>query len=200
MIDNFGAKFGLDEKVGFKWWLCVFPPLAFILGGLGIMAWSITDYYDMVGFGMYDEAFMEKMLWDGLITSFILIGVGLVLMFTLSLFKLFYKTGFWSVWGFTYNEETKMLSVHKFHKKREFYIGDLLEIKVANRGLNYRGEYEPVYSNRKTSFGYIHVYYNKNGKRKRLSPYGLIHGVEGVAYKINFYYEQELASKAKYTI
>ena len=87
-----------------------------------------------------------------------------------------------------------MLSVHRFHKKKEFYIGDLAYVKIANGGLNTNGQWEAYRANRKTSFGYIHVYFMVSGKKKRVSPYGMLCAVEDTAYMIMQLYQQEILS------
>ena len=198
MIHNFGLKYGLDPDRIIPVVPRVIPPLALIVGGIGLGAWTVSDYYDMVEFGMYDEEFMEKSLWSGLGFAIFLAAIGIILFLVLNAIHLLYKSGYFSVWGFSYDDETHMLSVHKFHKKREFYIGDLSYVKISNGGLDINGKWEAYRSNRRTSFGYIHVYFEVNGKKKRVSPYGMLCAVEDTANMIYQLYSNGTVPKEYY--
>lgn len=174
MERKMGLKYGLDPKTGFHILIAIIPGAALILGGLGILAFNIFDYFDMVEFGMYDEEFMIKQLISGIIISSILIVIGSLLMLFLSVARHNYKTGYWDVYAFTYNTETRMLQIHRTHKKREVYIGDIVDVRIRNRGLDYRGNYDPSFAGKVTAWGFIKVCVEKNGKRRWYSPYGMV--------------------------
>ena len=174
MEHKMGLKYGLDPEKGFHILIALIPGLALITGGLGISIWSVCDYFDMVDFGMYDEEFMIKQLISGLITGGILLLIGSILLIFLMTARHNYKTGYWDVYGFTYNDVTKKLQIHRTHKKREVYIGDIVDIRIRNRGLDYRGNYDPSFAGRITPWGFIKICVEKNGKRRWYSPYGMV--------------------------
>ena len=179
MEHKFGLKFGLDPEKIWPIWLCIIPGTAMFLGGLGILAWGISDYYDSLEIGLYDKEWLDSQLKYTIFPAAVLIVVGILLVSFLFLFRTLYKTGFWCPYGFTFNDQTGMLTVHHGHKGTTFHIQYLQRVKISNTGLDSNGRYNTLYHGKKRDYGYIKLYYLKNGHKRSVSPYGMIHGVEG---------------------
>ncbi len=194
MKENFGWKFGLDENGG-KLFFCIFPPLMLMLGGAWVLYFGISTYYSDLEFGILDEEYLYSALMDDILIGSIVLGIGLVLMIFLLSIKALYKSGYFSVYGFTYDHETKTLSVHNGHRKREFYIGDLVKVKINNTMLERTSYSNGTYNFVKTPYGFIKVCYMHKGRKKWVKPFGLIHSAESTAGYINHLYEQEMIAK-----
>ena len=196
MEDCFGWKCGVDENGG-KTFFCVFPPLMFMLGGAWVLYFGISSYYSDLEFGLFDEEYLAEQLTYDIIIGSIVAGIGLILLIVLLTIKFLYKCGYFKPYGFTYNTETKMISVHNGHRKREFYIGDLIRVKYNNNMLDQTSYNHGIYKYVKTSYGFMKLTFIVNGKRKTAKPFGLISSVEGTANHIYSLCYEELARKEK---
>ena len=199
MEEDFGWKFGLDEN-GSKLFVCIFPPLMFMLGGAWVLYFGISSYYSDLEFGILDEEDLYEIMMDDVLIGSIVLGIGLTLLIVLCSIRALYKSGFFSVYGFTYDHETKMLSVHNGHRKREFYIGDLVKVKVNTTMLDRTSYNNGIFKFVKTPYGFVKVCYMHKGRKKWLTPFGLIDSAESTGDYINYLYEQEMIAKQKQEI
>lgn len=199
MKHQFGLKMGMSPEKIIPLFVCIIPPLMFCLGGIGILVFSITDYYDMMEIGLYEQEFMESQLTSGVVIGSILIGIALILCVVLLVIRRLYKTGYWCIYGFTYHEDTRMLQVHRGHRIRQYYVGSIIDVRIMNRGLRTDGQYDQRYSYRKTSYGYLKVCFFENGKKKWDYPYGMLADVESTRNVIASLVQQEREYTASFT-
>lgn len=196
MIEHFGEKFGLDEKGG-KLIYCILPPLAFILGGALIIYFGVDDYYHELSIGFYDADWMGASLKSSIIIGSVIAGIGLIIMIVTNVIRILYKTGYFSIYGFSYNKETKMLSIHNGHRNKEFYIGNLEKVRVNNTFIDKFSYSKGIINHVKTPYGFVKVCFRVNGRKKWAKPFGLIDSAGGAAYYINSLYNDEMALKEK---
>ena len=194
MVENFGYKCGVDEKGG-NLFVCIFPPLCIMLGGVWVIYFTISSYYSDLEFGILDAEDLEPTLRYGIITGSIVFGIGLILLMFLVGLKFLYKSGFFSPYGFSFNHETKMITVHSGHKKKEFYIGDLIGIKVNNNMLDKSDLLRGIYNYYKAPYGFIKLIFLVNGKKKTAKPFGLIECAQCTADYIDYLSYQEVKAK-----